>query len=96
MEEKILTLHPENKKGVNISRKKYDQMVAFILNALTEVEHKSFSDLLDQAVEELTGKFERSIPWYFTSVKLDLEARGIIVRIPKTSPHLLRLAKKPK
>jgi len=27
------------------------------------------------------------------TVKLDLEARGIIERIPKTSPHQLRIRK---
>ena len=94
MEEKILTLHPQNKKGVNISKKKYDQMAAFILDTLSKVEIMTFSDMSDLAVKELTGKFEGSILWYFTSVKLDLEARGMIERIPKTSPHQLRLNQK--
>lgn len=94
MEEKILTRHPQNKKGVNISKKKYDQMSEFILETLSGHESLSFSDMGDIAVEQLTGKFEGSIMWYYTSVKLDLEARGIIERIPKTSPHQLRLTKK--
>jgi len=91
MEEKILTLHPQGKKGVNISKRKYDQMAEFILTTLKEKTLLTFSDLGDIAVDELTGKFEGSIMWYYTSVKLDLEARGIIERIPKTSPHQLRL-----
>ena len=90
--EKILTLHPKGKKGVNISKAKYDQMVEFILTALKEKEVITFSDLGDLAVERLEGKFDGSIMWYFTSVKLDLEARGMIKRIPKTSPHQLTLA----
>ncbi|MEM9824371.1 MAG: hypothetical protein AAF985_25015, partial [Bacteroidota bacterium] len=86
MEEKILTLHPQNKKGVNISKKKYDQIVAFILDALNHRDSMTFSDMGDLAVEELADKFEGSILWYFTTVKLDLEARKVIERIPKTSP----------
>ena len=93
MEEKILTRHPQNKKGVNISKKKYDQIVAFILEALEKTDRMSFSDMGDLAVETLSGKFDGSILWYFTTVKLDLEARGVIERIPKTSPHQLRLTK---
>ena len=31
MDEKILTLHPQGKKGVNISRAKYDAMKTTIL-----------------------------------------------------------------
>ena len=42
-------------------------------------------------IEELKNKFSGSIPWYVVSVKLDLEARGILERIPKTSPHRLRI-----
>ena len=90
--EKILTLHPQGKKGVNISKAKYDQMMEFILTSIKEKEVITFSDLGDLAVEKLEGKFDGSIMWYFTSVKLDLEARGIIKRIPKTSPHQLTLA----
>ena len=33
-EEKIMTLHPQGKNGVNISRKKYDQIKQFILSTL--------------------------------------------------------------
>jgi hypothetical protein len=34
---------------------------------------------LNKAVSQtLEGKFEGSIGWYYTTVKLDLEARGVI------------------
>lgn len=40
-------------------------------------------DKLTSAVEkELKGKFEGSIPWYMEGTKLDLEARGILERVP--------------
>jgi len=91
MEEKILTLHPQGKKGVNISRKKYDQVKSVLLKLIKKHGEISYADLNDLAVDELTGKFAGSIPWYVVTVKLDLEARNIIIRIPKSSPHRLKL-----
>ncbi len=91
MEEKILTLHPQGKKGVNILKRRYDILADFILDTLKEHGVLTFSDLGDIAVEQLEGKLDGSIMWYYTSVKLDLEARGLIIRIPKTSPHQLKL-----
>ncbi len=42
MDEKILTLHPQGKKGVNISRAKYEIMKTTILEVLGkgELTHK--------------------------------------------------------
>ena len=38
---------------------------------------------LTAAVEtKLNGKFDGSIPWYMEGTKLDLEARGVIERMP--------------
>ena len=36
-------------------------------------------------------EFKGSPMWYITTVKLDLEARGLIERIPKSSPQQLQL-----
>lgn len=80
MDEKIRTLHPRGKKGVNISRAKYDTLKSAILEVLgkRDLTH----DELTSAVErKLRGTFEGSIGWYMESTKLDLEARGIIERI---------------
>lgn len=52
-EEKIQTLHPKGKQGVNISKDKYDT----------------------------------------TTVKLDVEARNLIVCDRNSSPQMIRLAK---
>jgi hypothetical protein len=35
--------------------------------------------------------FEGSIPWYVTTVKLDLEARGVIERVPGPGEQKLTL-----
>ena len=90
-EERILTLHPKGKKGVNILRSKYDFIKNYIINTLEKKGPIRFEDLSDQAVQELSDSFDGKVLWYVVTVKLDLEARGVIERIPKTSPHELRI-----
>ena len=93
MSVRILTLHPEGKQGVNIEKKKYHQMKAAILECLKSSEPITFKALGRHVKKTLQGKFDGSISWYYTTVKLDLETRGIIKRIPGSSPQLIRLAK---
>ncbi|MCK8521442.1 hypothetical protein M0D21_07680 [Aquimarina sp. D1M17] len=90
-EEKIMTLHPQGKQGVNILKRRYDLIKSFILKTIEEHKEISFSDLTDLAVDTLSSTFDGKVVWYIVTVKLDLEARQIIERIPKTSPHKLRL-----
>lgn len=92
MSEKIMTLHPQGKQGVNIDLGKYTTMKDAILDVVTEHGTITFKQLNKVVEERLNGRFSGSIPWYLVSVKLDLEARGVIERLPKTSPHQLRLA----
>ena len=90
MEEKILTQHPEGKRGVNISKQKYDLVRVTILDCLggNELTHPE----LDRCVnEKLAGKFDRSISWYMECVKLDLEARKVIERIAGKPYDVYRL-----
>lgn len=93
-EEKIMTLHPQGKKGVNISLAKYEQIKKFILDTIQTKNEITFEALTDLAVSKLTNKFDGKVIWYIVTVKLDLEARKLIERIPKTSPHKLRLTSK--
>ncbi|MCB0643410.1 MAG: hypothetical protein KDC44_17290 [Phaeodactylibacter sp.] len=90
-EERILTLHPQGKKGVNILLRRYELIKDYILETLAEKGAMTFEALSDQAVEALSSTFDGKVLWYIVSVKLDLEARNIIERVPKTSPHQLRL-----
>lgn len=95
MEEKIMTLHPEEGKvGVNLNKGKYDQIKEAILQTAGVHGEITFQDLTTSIEELLVGKFDGSIPWYVTTIKLDLEARGIIERIPGASPQRLRLSEK--
>ena len=92
MKDKILTLHPEGKKGVNISIKKYETIKNYIVQNLKSKGTITYQQLNQEAITELTPTFDGKVGWYLVTVKLDLEARGIIKRIPKTSPHQIKLA----
>jgi len=92
-EEKILTLHPAGKNGVNILKRRYDLIREYILKVIQKEGKITFQELGDRAVNDLSKTFDGKVLWYVVSVKLDLEARGIIERIPKTSPHELRMKK---
>ncbi|MEM1327178.1 MAG: hypothetical protein AAGI23_14550 [Bacteroidota bacterium] len=91
MEPKILTLHPQGKKGVNILQRRYDVVKDFILQTVEAHGDISYEDLNDLAHENMAD-FDGKVNWYIVTVKLDLEARGVLERIPKTSPHRVRLA----
>jgi len=91
MDDKIFTLHPQGKKGVNISRKKYDTIKNYLLEKIKHHGEITYSELNDMAVKDLSKTFDGSVPWYVVSIKLDLEARKIIERIPITSPHKVRM-----
>lgn len=90
-EEKFQTLHPQGKKGVNISKIKYDLIKDFILKTIKKNKQISYEEICDLAMEKVQPTFDGKVIWYIVSVKLDLEARGIIERVPKTSPHELRM-----
>ena len=91
MEDKILTLHPQGKSGVNISRAKYDAISRAIQDSLRANQTMAFKELTEEVRRRLEGSFEGSISWYVTTVKLDLEARDVIERIPNSTPQRLRL-----
>lgn len=90
-ETKILTKHPQGKKGVNILRRRYNMIKDFMVKTIKKHKEISYEDLNDLAVKELSDTFDGKVVWYVVTVKLDLEARGIIERIPKTSSHCLRM-----
>ena len=92
-DDKILTMHPTGKKGVNILRRRYDVIKDFMLDTIKERGEITHEELNDMAEKKLAKTFDGKVVWYIVTVKLDLEARGIIERIPKTSPHKLRLKK---
>ena len=92
-EEFFLTIHPEpRKQGVRIEKSKYELMRNAILKNLRSYGSMSFSRLGNLLEEQMLKNFDGSVMWYYTTVKLDLEARGVIRRVPNTEPQLLELA----
>ena len=92
MKDKIRTLHPEKKQGVNISREKYEIIRKAILCVLETKKEITFMNLSRAVEKEVNGNFEGSVTWYVTTVKLDMEARGEIKRVFHSRPQLVRLA----
>lgn len=92
MSERIKTLHPQGKAGVNIEKTKYDTVAQAITEALA-TQNLTFTQLTEAVSERLADTFDGSIGWYTTTVKLDLEARGTIERIAGKSPQVIRLVK---
>ena len=90
-EKRIITLHPQGKSGVSILQRRYDVIKAFLLKTLEARNEITYQELSRLAEEQLKLTFDGKVGWYVVTVKLDLEARGIIERIPKTSPHQLRI-----
>jgi hypothetical protein len=89
--QRMLTRHPEGKQGVNISREKYEEMSAAILRSMRGKGEALLQAVREDVENELKGKFEGSVSWYFTTVKLDLEAWGILQRVPGKRPQRVKL-----
>lgn len=92
MKDRIRTLHPEKKQGVNISREKYETIREAMLCVLQTQKEITFMNLSRAVEKEVNGKFDGSVTWYVTTVKLDMEARGEIKRVPNSRPQLVKLA----
>ena len=92
MRQTIRTLHPEKKQGVNISKEKYDVIRTAILCVLRSHKEITFMNLSRAVEKEINGKFDGSVMWYVTTVKLDMEARGEIKRVTNSRPQLVKLA----
>lgn len=90
--EKIQTLHPDKTKtNKRISLEKYNFIKTNLLAVLkkTELTH---TDLMEALYQRVKDSFEGGVQWYGETVKLDLEARGVIERTGK-KPEKYRLVK---
>ena len=92
MRDVIRTLHPEKKQGVNINKQKYETIRQAILATLEIEKEMTFMNLSRAVEKKVNGDFDGSVTWYVTTVKLDLEARGKVKRVPNSRPQLVRLA----
>ena len=90
-DERVEALHPDpKKKGTRISKEMYEAILDAVPGEEPGLRFMDLSREVDRqrAPERL---FENaSVGWYTTTlVKLDLEARGLIKRVPGVSPQRL-------
>lgn len=90
--EQIQTLHPQaGKTNKRISLEKYLIVKENILSILSESQ-LTHTELMERLYENIKDTFEGGIQWYGETVKLDLEARGVIERTG-SKPEKYRLLK---
>ena len=88
------------KKPTRIHKWKYDLLRGLILEILAQemlagsadgVEFRSLPSLIDARLTTEQKAGLGSVSWHTTTVKLDMEVRGDIERVPRSSPQRLRL-----
>jgi len=89
-DELFLTVQPE-KQNVRIDKNKYEAVHNAILLNLQRYGSMTFTQLGALVEEDLRNIFSGSIIWYYTTVKLDMEARGEIRRVPNSRPQLIEV-----
>lgn len=90
--EQIQTLHPQaGKTNKRISLEKYLIIKENILSILSETQ-LTHTELMERLYENINDIFEGGVQWYGETVKLDLEARGIVERTG-SKPEKYRLLK---
>jgi len=87
---RILTLHPDGKKGVRIPVSRYNAMSDTLLGIFAEQNEISYKELSRLAEERLSGILDGSILWLMETVKMDLLARGVIIK-SNNNPVKLKL-----
>lgn len=91
-DDRVVLLNPNTgREDLPIRRAMYEPVRAAILAAIDDAGELAFSDLRAEVDRRTPASLwdGASVGWYTTSVKLDLEARGLLVR--DGSPQLLRL-----
>lgn len=90
--EMIQALHPDPAKtNKRIALDKYNLVREQLLHILAKQE-LTHQELMEQLYTAIKDKFEGGVQWYGETVKLDLEARGLIERT-STKPQKYRLVK---
>lgn len=84
------TMHPEGKHAPTVLKSSYDAIKTRIIAYLEAHGTSKLRDITADIERNVTN-LEKSTTWYVNVVKLDLEARGIIERVPNKSPQQLRL-----
>jgi hypothetical protein len=95
MGNKIQLNHPAGKKAISMDKEKYNVIEKSVLVCLKVNGESTHSEILKSITEDFNRNntpFKGSIEWHLEWVKLDLEARKVIVRISGSSPIKFKLA----
>ena len=100
-DEKVRCDNPEpGKKPVRIARWKYEAVRQAMVGVLSmDRDGVPFRDLAARVRSRLEPhELERlgSVSWYTTVVKLDLEAKGRVRRVPGSRPQVVQLIGRPR
>lgn len=90
MNDRVQLKHPQGKKAVSMSTGKYCLLKLAVLKCLRVKRKATFSEISRTIEKEFKTEgqtFKGSLPWHLEWVKLDLEARKVIRRVPKTAPQ---------
>jgi len=93
-EEKIHLQHPEGKHAPAISRQTYELFEKAVVNILKKKSPLSFAAIAEGTknyIAKHAPAFDGSPEWYTVSVKLHLEATGIIETFTEKGKKLHRL-----
>jgi hypothetical protein len=91
--EKIQTLHPQpGKTNKSIARDKYEYIKRHLMAVLKDGDY-SHTELMERLYARVKDEFEGGVQWYGETVKLDLEARGLVERVGR-NPERYRLVAK--
>jgi hypothetical protein len=80
-----------SKHSIRIEKAKYDIVREAILDNLRTHGPMTFTQLGDLLEDQLRKDFDGSVMWYYTSVKLDLEAHGEIHRVMKSNSQKIAI-----
>ena len=87
--ETIQTLHPDSSKtNKKIDLEKYVQIKDTLLAILADTE-PTHTEMMEALYNKVKDNFEGGVQWYGETVKLDLEARGLIERFGKPERYRL-------
>ena len=87
-------LHPDpTKQGVRVTKEYYDAYFEALSQVIPDTEEGVFFSDLPKLVDPLLAEniaANTKSGWWVTSVKLDMEARGVIERVPGKGKQRVR------
>lgn len=72
------TIHPQHRDGVRINMHLYNNISDSILSLLEQEDQISLTRFFDNVCSQFVDLLGESVGWYIYTVKVDLEARGLI------------------